>query len=440
MTKLTTPPHNDEAERSLLGAIFLDEEALEVARVRLEACDLYRDAHQHVWRAMVALHDRGERVDVISLSDHLHAQGLLEAVGGPSFLAGLSNGVPSAANAEYYAAIVARKAALRRASAELRAAMGAIDAGVQDFHTFADGALTRLTRALELKHRRSELVSAREAAAQALQMVEDACEADGLPGIPSGFADLDALTGGWRDSDLIIIQARPAMGKSLLLGQMAYHAAELGHPVLLFSMEMPARQWSWREAIGRANIPAARVKAGQMNDRDWASFIKALGEVTELPVWIDERAALTIHDIKQTARRAVREHGVELIGVDYFQLTRGEGDRRHERLGDVTRGLKALAKELDVPVIALAQCRREVEQRADKRPGNSDIKESGQAEQDADVIGYVYRDEVYNEDSEDAGIAEVGLTKQRNGELGRARLAWRGGRLRFGDLDGYHGG
>lgn len=436
--EVRVPPHNDDAERSMLGAVFLDNRALDEVASVVQPEDLYRESHRHIYRAMLTLHHRGEAVDVITLADQLHSEGVLEAIGGPNFLARLSNEVPSAANIGYYANIISRKSALR---AFIGAAHTLIDdcyGDVTDFDAFMDRVESELF-AITQAGAKKGYATMREVIKEAFSQIESLYQkAEQVTGVPSGFIDLDAITAGWQPSDLIILAARPAMGKTALTLNMAAHAAiERKVPVAFFSLEMANVQLAIRMLCSEARIDQGKLRTGRMGEQEWARLIKAAGVLSESKIFLDDTPALPIMEFRSKVRKLKAEHDIGIIFIDYLQLMKAPGRNvgsREQEISEISRNLKGIAKELNVPIIALAQLNRGVEQRADKRPMNSDLRESGAIEQDADIISFIYRDEVYNPESEDKGIAEVILGKHRNGALGTVRLKFFGSFTRFENL------
>ena len=436
--EVRTPPHNDGAERSLLGAIFLDNRSLDEVTAVAQPEDLYRESHRHVYRAMLTLSSRGDAIDVITLADHLNAEGLLEAVGGPNFLARLSNEVPSAANAIYYATIISRKAALRNF---ITTAHGLIDEcynDVSDFEAFMDDAESKLF-AITQSGAKKNYVTMREVIKEAFAQIEALYQkSEQVTGVPSGFIDLDEITAGWQPSDLIIIAARPAMGKTSFTLNMAAHAAiERQIPVAFFSLEMSNVQLAIRMLCSEARVDQSKLRTGRMTEQEWARLIKAAGTLSEAPIFLDDTPALPIMEFRSKARMLKAEQDIGVIFVDYLQLMKARGSNigsREQEISEISRNLKGIAKELAIPVVALAQLNRGVEQRADKRPMNSDLRESGAIEQDADIISFIYRDEVYNPETEHKGLAEIILGKHRNGGLGTVRLRFFGRYTRFENL------
>ncbi len=436
--ELRTPPHNDEAERSLLGAIFLENRVFDEVLAIVQPEDLYRESHRHIFRAMAALHARGDAIDVITVADYLAAEKLLEPVGGPNFLARLSSEIPSAANVSYYATIISRKASLRNFITTAHALIDECYNDVTDFEAFMDNAESKLF-AITQSGAKKGYVSMREVIKEAFAQIEALYQkAEQVTGVPSGFIDLDDITAGWQPSDLVIVAARPAMGKTAMTLNMAAHAAiERKVPVAYFSLEMANVQLAIRMLCSEARIDQSKLRTGRMTEQEWARLIKAAGTLSESPIFLDDTPALPIMEFRSKARLLKAEHDIGIIFIDYLQLMKATGKSigsREQEISEISRNLKGIAKELQVPVIALAQLNRGVESRADKRPMNSDLRESGAIEQDADIISFIYRDEVYNPESEYKGLAEFILGKHRNGGLGTVMLRFFGQYTRFENL------
>ncbi len=425
--QIRVPPHNDDAERSLLGAILLDNGLMDSVLTKVAPKDFYRERHRHVFRAMREIHEEEGQgsIDVITLGDYLSAEEKLEAVGGASFLTRLSNEVPSAANAQQYVRIVRKKAMLRQFISATGSLMEEGYEDVADVDSFLDRAEREIFEITQTGVTQ-EYASISSVLETAFEQLEALYETDAsITGVPSGFADLDELTAGWQESDLIIIAGRPGMGKTTLTLNMAAHATmERNVPAAFFSLEMSNTQLATRLLCSEAQVNQRDVRSGTVTERDWSQLIKAAGKLNEAELFLDDTPALTITEFRSKCRRLKAEEDVGIIFVDYLQLMQGSGghDIREQEISEISRSLKGIAKELEVPVCALAQLNRGVESRADKRPKLRDLRESGAIEQDADVICFIYRDEFYNEDTEDKGIAEVIVGKHRNGPVGDVRL------------------
>jgi replicative DNA helicase len=423
---IRVPPHNDDAERSLLGAILLDNEVLDAILSKIGPKDFYRERHRHIFRAMVELYDREDAsIDVITLGDALAAEDLLESAGGASYLTRLSNEVPSAANVQHYLRIVNRKSTLRQFISKAGGLVEDAYDDVSDVEGFLDQIEADIFELTQSGVTR-DYESMREVISDAYEQLEALYQTnEKITGIPSGFIDLDEITAGWQDSDLIIVAARPGMGKTSLTLNMAAHAAvQRDLPAAFFSLEMSSTQLAIRMLCSEARVDQRRVRAGTMSEQDWSRLLKAAGKLGESPLFLDDTAALSIREFRSKARRLKAEEDVGVIFIDYLQLMEGSRntDTREQEISEISRGLKEIAKELDIPVIALAQLNRGVESRADKRPKLRDLRESGAIEQDADLICFIYRDEEYNEDTEDQGLAEIIIGKHRNGPVGTVKL------------------
>jgi replicative DNA helicase len=433
-----TPPANPEAEQSVLGAILLRPQVLDQISDILEPEDFYREAHARIYQAMMGLYKRGEPVDLVSVNALLKERGQLEGVGGPVFLVSLSEQVGFATNADYYARLVHDKAVLRRLLNCSQEIAGACLAPVEDVAEFLDAAEQRVFQIAEARIRPGfnplgELVEKEIATLEAIWHRE----AGRITGVPSGFIDLDNKTAGFQKADLIIIAARPSMGKTALALNIAYHAAYQAQvPVAFFSLEMSKEQLVRRLLSSVGEVDASNLRRAFLSTQEWANLQTAAGYLLDCPISIDDSPAPTVLEIRAKARRLKAEGKLGLLILDYLQLMRGRDlPSREQVISEISRSLKALAKELNVPVIALSQLSREPEKRTeDKRPKLSDLRESGAIEQDADVVLFIYRDEVYREDSPDKGTAEVIIGKQRNGPTGKLRLAFRDKFTRFDPL------
>jgi replicative DNA helicase len=432
------PPQNLAAESSVLGGVLIDNDAINRVLEVLAADDFYREAHRKIFRAMIELSDRNEPVDLITLSDHLKAKGDLEAVGGSAYLASLADAVPTAANITHYARIVKEKAILRNliSAATDIATRGFEERG--DVEEFLDGAEKVIFDIAERKIKGSFVIVG-DMIKDSIKMVEKLYERKELvTGVPTGFKDLDKLTAGLQASDLIIVAGRPSMGKTALCLNVAAHAAYAGVGVAVFSLEMAKEQLVLRMLCSDARVDNSRVRAGYLRESEFPRLVNAAGRLAELPIYIDDTPAISVLELRAKARRLVRdrERKIGLIVVDYLQLMRGMGTaaNREQEISEISRSLKSLAKELAIPVIGISQLNRRVEDRSDKRPMMADLRESGAIEQDADVIIFIYREEVYNKNSPDKGIAEVIVAKQRNGPTDTVRLTFLDEITRFEDL------
>ena len=432
---LKVPPHSVEAEQSVIGGLLLDNRAWDRVGETLTAEDFYRREHRLIFQAIASLCEEACPADIVTVSERLEKGGELDVVGGLSYLASVANNTPSAANIGAYTNIVSERSVLRqllRAASDITSTTYQPDGrGVTELLDFAE---KRVLEISEKGPRRGEVKPISKLLSEAVDRIDVLFRSQSaITGVSTGFMDLDEKTSGMQPSDLIIIAGRPSMGKTSLAMNIAENAA-VGHkvPVAVFSMEMPGSQLAMRMMSSLGRINAHRMRTGKLNDDDWPRLTSSVSLLNEAPIFIDDTPGLTALDIRSRARRIKREHGLGMIVIDYLQLMTGGGEEnRATEISNMTRSLKGLAKELNVPVIALSQLNRSVETRTDKRPVMSDLRESGAIEQDADVILFVYRDEVYREDSPDKGIAEIIIGKQRNGPIGTVRLTFLGEYTKF---------
>jgi replicative DNA helicase len=440
------PPQNLEAEESVLGAILLDNEAINGVIEILSPEDFYRDAHRRIYRAMVDLADHNQPVDAITLTDALRRLGALEEVGGPSAIAELAARVPTAANATHYARIVREKAVLRSLASVATEIAGSAYEARTDADEFLDEAEHKIFEISERRIRPS-FHSMAELTRDSLKLIERLYERRELvTGVPTGFTDLDRITAGLQPGDLIIIAARPSMGKTALALNIAAYAAMEAEPkvgVAFFSLEMSKEQLVLRLLCSEARVDSSRARAGFLKGDDFPKLAQAAARLSEAPIFIDDSSDTSPIVLKAKCRRLARErsNNLGLIIVDYLQLMRSSrpGESREKEISEISRSLKALAKELHVPVIALSQLNRQVETRPDRRPLLADLRESGAIEQDADVIAFVYRDEMYHKDSKAAGTAEIIIAKQRNGPTDTAILTYLNQFTRFENYEAVAG-
>jgi replicative DNA helicase len=437
--RLNVPPQHIEAEESLLSAILVDSTALlEVVEI-LSPQDFYRTAHQKIFAAMSELFNRGEPVDVVTLNNSLKEKGQLEAVGGAAYLARLLDAVPLAVNAQHYARIVHDKAVLRRLIEKANAISKRCfleQGGADDIIDFAEASIFEVTekKARQAFYPLSKLIDGN------IDFLEEKQKNKSLvTGVPTGFSHLDNLTSGLQNSDLIILAARPSMGKTALALNIARNAAiDAGVPVAIFSLEMSKEQLSLRLLCAEARIDSSRLRSGFFSMEDWERLTDAAGVLSAAPIFIDDSPSLSAMEVRAKARRLKMDKNIGLIIIDYLQLMQGRtsAERRDLEISEISRSLKALAKEINLPVIALSQLNRMLEQRTDKRPRLSDLRESGALEQDADVVAFIYRDEVYNkeENNPHKGTAEILLAKQRNGPTGEVRLTFLSVYTRFENM------
>ena len=445
---LRLPPHSVEAEQAVLGSLLLSNAAWDrIADVVTES-DFYRADHRVLWRAIVRLVEDTKPADVLTVSEALKVTGEIQDVGGLSYLHQLASGTPSAANIRRYAEIVRERSIMRQlAEVGTNIADSAYSPQGREAKQLLDEAETRILEIGEKGGRSSEsFAKMSEVLAEVMSRLDELHKNPAsVTGKATGFVDLDEMTTGFQDGDLIIVAGRPSMGKTALALNFAEHIAlDLKLPVLVFSMEMGGTQLATRLLGSVGKVDAQKLRTGRLDPPDWDRLGMALGRLNEAPLLIDESPALNPLELRARARRKWREYGgLGLIVVDYLQLMQGSDSSNNENrateISEISRGLKAMAKELSVPVVALSQLNRSLEQRPNKRPVMSDLRESGAIEQDADVILFVYRDEVYNEESPDKGIAEIIIGKQRNGPIGTVKLTFLGKHTRFENYSGAPG-
>jgi len=423
------PPQNMEAEQSVLGGILIENEAVNKVMEILDGDDFYRDAHRKIFSALITLSERDEPADLITLTNELRKTNQLDSVGGASYVASLIDSVPTAANIEYYAKIVKEKAILRKL---IETSTDIITQSYEDrgdVETFLDEAERAI---FEISERRVKpsFYSIRDIVKESFKTIERLFEKKELvTGVPSGFKELDRLTAGFHASDLIIVAGRPSMGKTALCLNLAQFAAiEKRIPVAIFSLEMSKEQLVIRMLCSEAQVEGTRLRTGFLTESDWPKLTLAAGNVSDAPIYIDDTAAISVLELRAKARRLKGEHGLGMLIIDYLQLMKGRArvESRQQEISEISRSLKALAKELSIPVIAVSQLSRKTEERTGNRPQLSDLRESGAIEQDADLILFLYRDEIYNRSPENPnkGIAEVIIGKQRNGPIDTIKLTF----------------
>ncbi|QKS73094.1 replicative DNA helicase [Paenalkalicoccus suaedae] len=423
-----TPPQNIEAEQAVLGAIFLEGEALITASERLVPEDFYRVAHQRIFSVMLELAAKGEPVDLVTITDDLNQKQWLDEVGGIPYLTDLANAVPTAANVLYYTQIVEEKSLLRRL---IRVATNITTegyAGEDDVEAILGDAEKAI---LEVSQRKSsgEFVDIKEVLIEAFDKIELLQHTAGeVTGVPTGFSELDRMTAGFQKNDLIIVAARPSVGKTAFALNISQNVAtKTDENVAIFSLEMGADQLVMRMLCAEGNINAQRLRTGQLEDEDWQRLTMAMGSLSKAGIYIDDTPGIKVKEIRAKCRKLRQERGLGMIMIDYLQLIQGDArssEGRQQEVSEISRELKGLARELEVPVIALSQLSRGVESRQDKRPMMSDIRESGSIEQDADIVAFLYRDDYYDRESEKKDIIEIIIAKQRNGPVGTVELAF----------------
>ena len=431
------PPQNIEAEQSILGGVLIENDALNIVIEFLEDGDFYREAHQKIFKSMIALSEKNEPLDLITLTNELKKKKELEDIGGASYLAGLVESVPTAANIAYYAKIVKEKSILRKlisTATEIVTQSYQERKNLEDFLDEAEQAIFRISE----NQVRPAFYPIKEIVKESFKVIERLYEKKELiTGVPSGFKDLDRKTAGFQNAELIIVAGRPSMGKTALCLNIVQHAAIATKiPTAIFSLEMSKEQLAIRMLCSEARVDSARLRSGFLSESDWPKLTMAAGALSDAPIFIDDSAAISVLELRAKARRLKADRGLGLVIVDYLQLMRGRSgaERREQEISEISRSLKALAKELNIPVIAISQLSRKAEDRPGRRPQLSDLRESGAIEQDADVIIFIYRDEVYNPDSDQRGTAEVIIGKQRNGPTGKADLSFISEFTTFKDL------
>lgn len=445
--QLKIPPNSLEAEQSVIGGLLLENEALDKIADLLAPDDFYRHDHKVIYQHISKLIERNKPADIVTVAESLENSAELTTIGGIAYLAALAQNTPTAANIRRYAEIVRERAVMRKlVEVGSSIAESAYNPQGRDAQQLMDEAEAKIFQIAESGKRSSEgFIDIKVLLPQVADRIDYLYQRENqgdVTGVPTGFADLDERTSGLQPGDLIIVAGRPSMGKTAFSLNIAENVAlDTGLPVAVFSMEMGATQLATRMIGSVGRLDQHRMRNGQLEDEDWVRLTTALGKLNEAPVFIDEGAGLSSFDVRARARRLHRQCGkLGLIVVDYLQLMTGAAGRQSENrateISEISRSLKSLAKELDVPLIALSQLNRGLEQRPDKRPVMSDLRESGAIEQDADVILFIYRDEVYNPDSQDKGTAEIIIAKQRNGPIGRVRLTFLGHYTRFENFAG----
>lgn len=438
------PPQNVEAEQSVLGSLLLDKDAIIKVADLITPEDFYRDDNREIFRAMLALFERRMPIDVVTLSDELEKKNEFEKVGGATYLTTLVNMVPTASHVVHYAEIVQQKATLRRL---IQAATRITELGYDeegDMSTLLDRAEQSLF-SVSQKYLKQNFVPIKDVLSDTFERIDELHRNKGvLRGVPTGFRDLDGVLSGFQDSDLIIVAARPSMGKTAIVTNIAAHAAiKEKRSVGFFALEMSRDQLADRLISLESGVDSWKIRTGQLSDEDFPKIGYAMGTLAEAPLYIDDSPSLNIMEIRSKCRRLQMEHGLDLVIVDYLQLMEGrsrnsDGNRVQE-ISEISRSLKTLAREINVPVVALSQLSRAVEARPDKRPMLSDLRESGSIEQDADVVIFIYRDDYYHKDSDRKGITELLVRKHRNGPIGDVELMFIPEQTRFRSVDRRHG-
>lgn len=432
------PPNNFEAEQSLLGSMLISPEAITAVIEEVRVEDFYRDDHAFIFGAVMNLYARGEPVDPITVAEELKARGVLDKVGGKPYVHTLVNVVPTAANIQYYADIVKKNAVLRSL---IKAGTEVVSLGyepVEDVELIIDKAES-IIFGVSQKRVSEGFLHIKELITESFEQIEKLYEKQThVTGLPSGFTDLDRLTSGFQSSDLIIVAGRPSMGKSAFALNIAEHVGlHEKIPVMIFSLEMSRQQLAQRMLCSEARVDSLSLRTGYLKEEDWPKLSNAAGRLADAPIFIDDTPNITIMEIRAKARRFMAKHrqNLGLVVVDYLQLMQGHGrsENRQQEISEISRALKILGREINVPIIAVSQLSRAVEQRGDKRPLLSDLRESGAIEQDADLVLFIYRDDYYNKDSDSKGIAEIIISKHRNGPTGAVELVFLEHYTKFAD-------
>ena len=422
------PPHNLEAEQSVLGAMIINKDAINIAVEQLHPEDFYREANEEIYRAIIELYNRNEPVDLVTLSEELKKRDTLENIGGLHYLAELSGGVGLSSNIKYYCDIVEEKSILRRLILSCDNIMGKSYEDNEEVNSIIEQAEKEIFDITQGRHRRG-FVSIKEVLLDSFSRIEKLAAHQGeLTGLTTGFIDIDNKLSGLQKSDLILLAARPSMGKTALGVNIAINSAiKADASVAIFSLEMSKEQLAQRMISSVAHVDLQKIISGRLEEEEWLKIINVMAPLSQANIFIDDTAGISLLEMKAKCRRLKIEKGLDLVVIDYLQLMESESrhESRQQEISSISRGLKALAKEMECPVIALSQLSRAPELRSDHRPILSDLRESGAIEQDADVVMFLYRDEYYNEDSDKKNIGEVIIAKHRNGPTGTVELVWK---------------
>lgn len=433
------PPHSQEAEQSVLGSILMDPDAVSTAAENLKAEDFYDPKHKEIFEAVLDLYEKRQPVDLVTVKTRLESRGTLETAGGIKYLSQIASAVPNSVYVRQYVRIVRERALYRRfikLGNKILTESFSTETPIEDLPENVEKEVFGI-----LQNRGSEdFTHIRDLLVHSFDDIERIAKSGGeIPGISTGYIELDQKLAGLHPSDLILIGARPSMGKTALGLNLVQNAAVRGGKTCaVFSLEMSKEQVANRLLAAESRVNMEHIRTGQMTDADWESIVDALGPLSESGIYVDDTGGITISEIRSKCRKLKIEHGLDLIMIDYLQLMSGSGrssDNRQQEISEISRGLKMLARELNVPVIALSQLSRALEQRADKRPMMSDLRESGAIEQDADVIMFIYRDEYYHPDTEEKNVSEIIIAKQRNGPVGTVKLRYDGPFTRFENLE-----
>ena len=434
-------PQSIEAEQSVIGSMIIDKSAIARVLEGLEEEDFYRDGHKIIYKTILEMFRNDIAIDLLTLLEYLKSTDMLERAGGVTYITELSSSVPTTANLSAYIKIVSDKSTLRKlikASTTIIEESYTNQSQVEDVVDIAEKKIFNIAEKRTTKDFEPLSDVLERGFAQIERLFNNK---DELTGVGSGFTDLDSKTSGFQSGDMILIAARPSMGKTTFALNIAEHAALREHKsVVIFSLEMSKEQLAYKLLCSEANVDMLKLRTGTLEDKDWENIAMAAGPLSKAKVYIDDTAGVTVMEMRSKCRRLKIEYGIDLIVIDYLQLMSGGAgsDNRQQEVSEISRSIKALAKEMECPVIALSQLSRAPEQRADHRPMLSDLRESGSIEQDADIVMFLYRDEYYNKETEDKNIGECIIAKQRNGPVGTARLAWLGQYSKFGNLDVIH--
>ena len=431
-------PHSMEAEQSVIGSMIMDREAIVVASELVTGEDFYSRQYGILFETMVELHNEGKPVDLVTLQDRLKEKDVPPEVSSLEFVRDLITAVPTSANIKYYAGIVAEKATLRKLIRLNEEIANTCYAGKESLEVILEDTEKKIFEVVQ-KRNTGEFVPIRQVVMNAMDRIERASKNKGaVTGIATGFADLDYRTAGMQPADLVLIAARPSMGKTAFVLNIAEHVAfKLNKTIAIFSLEMSKEQLVNRLFSLESKVDSQHIRTGQLSDQEWEKLIESAGVIGKSNLIIDDTPGISIAELRSKCRKSKLEHDLSMSIIDYLQLMSGSGrtDSRQQEISDISRSLKAIARELSVPVLALSQLSRAVEQRPDHRPMLSDLRESGAIEQDADVVMFIYRDEYYNHDTERPGIAEIIIAKQRNGPIGTVELAWLPNYTKFANLE-----
>ncbi|MEG0133940.1 replicative DNA helicase [Clostridium sp.] len=436
-----TLPQSIEAEQSVIGSMIIDRGAIAQAAQGLEEDDFYRDSHKILYRSIIDMFKRDMAVDLVTVLEYLKATDTLERAGGVTYVSEITSSVPTTANLASYIQIVQEKSTLRKL---IKASTSIIEESYNkqgEVEGVLDAAEKRIFDIAE-KRTTSDFEPLNQVLERGFVEIERLFNNKGeITGVTSGFADLDSKTSGFQKGDMVLIAARPSMGKTTFALNIAENAAlRSGKSVVIFSLEMSKEQLAYKLLCSEANVDMLKLRTGNLDDKDWENIARATGPLSKAKIFIDDTAGVTVMEMRSKCRRLKMEYGIDLIMIDYLQLMSGSSgsESRQQEVSEISRSIKALAKEMECPVIALSQLSRAPEQRADHRPMLSDLRESGSIEQDADLVMFLYRDEYYNKETEEKNVGECIIAKQRNGPVGTTKLAWLGQFSKFGNLDTIH--